>query len=72
MNNAKAIIFDFGGVVTRTLFETHELNVVDQERNILGAKNAVLNTVHFDVRKPRESFVAVHKAAGINRSRELT
>ncbi len=44
--------------------------VDDQKKNITGAEAAGMQTIHFDVRQPRESYAAALALLGVEKARE--
>ncbi len=80
----QALVLDFGGVISRTLFETHEMCldqlalpaaacvfVDDQPRNVEGGRRAGLRCVHFDVQRPAEGFGRALDLLGVARPQAL-
>ncbi len=74
----RALILDFGGVVTRTPFETHDQTeralglaardcvfVDDQPRNVEGARAIGLPAVQFDVADPVASYDRALRMPGV-------
>ncbi len=76
---SRAPILDFGGAVTRTAFQPHDLTeaapgrpasacvfVDDRRRHVTGPRAIGLPTVHFDVADPAASYSTALQMLGLN------